>query len=44
VASTSMGEDCGEGFAPPGKWATLFAMNHASGDAWIATRAASGGR
>lgn len=26
VASTSMGEDCGEGFAPPSPWATLFAM------------------
>jgi len=44
VASTSMGEDCGEGFAPPSKWATLFAMNHASGDAWIATRAAGARR
>jgi hypothetical protein len=26
VASTAMGEDCGEGFAPPSPWATLFAM------------------
>lgn len=26
VASTTMGEDCGEGFAPPSPWATLFAM------------------
>jgi hypothetical protein len=26
VASTAMGEDCGEGFTPPSPWATLFAM------------------
>jgi hypothetical protein len=44
VASTSMGEDCGEGFAPPSKWATLFAMNQASPDPWIATRAGSASR
>ncbi|MBV9890707.1 MAG: hypothetical protein JO090_07470 [Rhizobacter sp.] len=25
VASTSVGEDCGEGFAAPSPWATLFA-------------------
>lgn len=39
VASTSLGEDCGEGFTPPGKWATLFAMSRAFDDAWVATRA-----
>lgn len=26
VASTAMGEDCGEGFAPPSPWASMFAM------------------
>ena len=26
VASTSMGDDCGEGFAPPSAWATTFAL------------------
>jgi hypothetical protein len=25
VASTSVGDDCGEGFAPPSKWANLLA-------------------
>jgi hypothetical protein len=25
VASTSVGDDCGEGFAPPSPWATVFA-------------------
>ena len=25
VASTSVGDDCGEGFAPPSPWATMFA-------------------
>ena len=25
VASTSVGDDCGEGFAPPGAWASAFA-------------------
>ncbi|HET9578886.1 MAG TPA: hypothetical protein VFP44_13715 [Usitatibacter sp.] len=29
VASTSMGEDCGEGFTPPSPWANLFAMQRA---------------
>jgi len=26
VASTSVGEDCGEGFAPPSPWARAFAL------------------
>jgi hypothetical protein len=26
VASTRLGEDCGEGFTPPSPWASLFAM------------------
>ena len=39
VASTSLGEDCGEGFTPPSAWSNWLAMNHATGDPWIATRA-----
>jgi hypothetical protein len=30
VASTSMGDDCGEGFAPPSAWANAFALMNAS--------------
>ena len=26
VASTSIGDDCGEGFAPPSAWASLYAV------------------
>jgi hypothetical protein len=26
VASTTVGDDCGEGFAPPGAWAGAFAL------------------
>ena len=26
VASTSVGDDCGEGFAPPSPWAKAFAL------------------
>jgi len=26
VASTSVGDDCGEGFAPPSPWARAFAL------------------
>jgi L-ascorbate metabolism protein UlaG (beta-lactamase superfamily) len=28
VASTSVGDDCGEGFAPPSRWSTAFAAMH----------------
>jgi len=33
VASTSVGDDCGEGFAPPNPWATLFATLAPNGSA-----------
>ena len=33
VASTSVGDDCGEGFAPPSPWATLFATLAPNGSA-----------
>ena len=32
VASTSVGDDCGEGFAPPSPWATAFALLAGQGD------------
>jgi len=33
VASTSVGDDCGEGFAAPNPWATLFATLGTAGEA-----------
>lgn len=33
VSSTSVGDDCGEGFAPPSAWANAFAQMQAQGDA-----------
>jgi hypothetical protein len=33
VPSTSMGDDCGEGFAPPTPWANAFALMQGAGPA-----------
>jgi len=33
VSSTSIGDDCGEGFAPPTPWANAFALMQRDGAA-----------